>query len=209
MFQKKNPMSVFYDGYIERNPIKWLQRFGRQWKHAYQRATKGYCDADLFSINSWFLWTMPNMLDEMANRLHGYPNFPNDGTAPKTQALDLSDENEGPSEGIKKWRTTLQTMAQLIRDADEDNSSVKNQYEEEWSKAYDEFHEKYGFLGKKLEGDTDKKKALTVHFPDEFPEWKDIMIKFREEEEKVLQKRADNFREGMAMFVKWFWDLWN
>lgn len=209
MFQKKNPMSVFYDGYIERNPIEWVKRFGRQWKWAYQRAMKGYCDADASNIYNWFLSIIPDMLDNMADSTPAFPEFPNDGTYPQTQVVDLGDADGTVSNKLVEWKKMLRTMAQLIRDADENMSSVKNKYEEEWSKAYDEFHEQYGLFGEKLEADAikNKKSAITMHFPDELPQWRDIMRKFREEELKVLQKRADNFREGMALFVKWFWDL--
>lgn len=210
MLNKKNPMSVFYDGYIERNPLKWMQRFGRQWKWAYQRATKGYADCDLRSIRDWFLSLMPEMLEDMSNNLRGYPVTPSEGKHPSTQTLDLSSP-EDKDEGSLEWQKTLKLMAKKFRDADETKSSFKNKYEEEWSKAYDEFHQKYGMFGQKLEikAVKEEKKGIPVHFPDEFPQWKDIMEKFREEEVKVTEKRVKSFEAGLEMFRRWFWDLWD
>lgn len=38
-----------------------------------QRAKKGYCDEDLFSIFDWFIEIFPKMLDEFADCSCGYP----------------------------------------------------------------------------------------------------------------------------------------
>ena len=208
MLRKKNEMSVFYDGYIERNPLKWLKRFGRQWKWAYQRATKGYADCDTWSISSWFLSVIPDMLDQMSDHLHSYPTFINDGTQPRSQAIVIDDED---NDAVKKWQEILREIAKKLRDADESQSSIKNKHEEEWSKAYREFHKEYGLFGEKLEQEAinSKKPGIQMHFPDEFPQWKEIMDRYREEEKQVLKKRAQSLEDGLNLFKKWFWDLWD
>ena len=37
------------------NPINVLKRWGRNIKHSYQRIRYGYCDTDVWAIDSWFL----------------------------------------------------------------------------------------------------------------------------------------------------------
>ena len=59
-----------------KRPSNWwdnIKDFFRGFKYTYQRATKGYCDYDLFSISDWFLEMFPNMLKEFSNGTHSYP----------------------------------------------------------------------------------------------------------------------------------------
>lgn len=205
-----NHMSVFYDGYRERNPIKWLKRYFRHWKWAYQRATRGYADCDTWDIRGWFFGVMPAMLDQMAEEAHGFPAVPGDSSF-TTQAVMMDDASDETDRKFKEWQTLLHYMATKFRDADEDMCSMKNPYEDEWSKAYDEFSAEYGWLGEKLEEEAirEKKPSIRMHFPDEFPQWKDIMDKYREEELEIAKFRTKSLDEAMELFHKWFWDLWD
>ena len=164
-------MSVFYDGYRERNPIEWVKRFIRHWKWAWQRATRGYCDSDVWNIYAWFLSVMPAMLDQMADEAHGCPATMPSANSVNSKALMLDDEEKEDKDYLR-WKEILHTMAQKFRDADEEETSMKNPYEEDWRRAYDEFESQYGFLGKKLEQEAVKQKAPSIraHFPDEFPQ---------------------------------------
>ena len=59
-----------------KRPSNWwenIKDFFRGFKYTYQRATKGYCDYDLFSISDWFLEMFPNMLKEFSNGTYSYP----------------------------------------------------------------------------------------------------------------------------------------
>ena len=59
-----------------KRPSNWwdnIKDFFRGFKYTYQRATKGYCDYDLFSISDWFLEMFPNMLKEFSDGTHSYP----------------------------------------------------------------------------------------------------------------------------------------
>ena len=42
-------------------------------KYKFQRAKKGYCDKDLYSIDGWFTTTFPKMLNEFAECTCGCP----------------------------------------------------------------------------------------------------------------------------------------
>ena len=43
-------------------------------KWAWQRATKGYCELDTYSIGDWLLHTLPDMLEEIKKKCVGYPD---------------------------------------------------------------------------------------------------------------------------------------
>lgn len=43
-------------------------------KYCYQRITRGYCDADLWDMDGWFLITVPNMLKAFAKNHMGHPS---------------------------------------------------------------------------------------------------------------------------------------
>ena len=42
-------------------------------KYIFQKAKKGFCDEDLFSIHDWFIENFPKMLEEFAECTCGYP----------------------------------------------------------------------------------------------------------------------------------------
>ena len=59
-----------------KRPSNWwdnIKDFFRGFKYAHQRAVKGYCDYDLFSISDWFLEVFPNMLKEFSDETYSYP----------------------------------------------------------------------------------------------------------------------------------------
>ena len=79
----------------------------------------------------------------------------------------------------KEWDKILDRMIFLWRELDEETCSEKNKYEKEYSKASDEFFDKYGFFGEGLETEEEKEKAkktgsMRVHFMSELPEYEEI-----------------------------------
>ena len=73
-FNGRNVFTLY--PYSWKYPSCWLRNiesFFRGFKYTYQRATKGYCDYDLFSISDWFLEVFPNMLKEFADETYSHP----------------------------------------------------------------------------------------------------------------------------------------
>ena len=73
-FNGRNVFTLY--PYSWKYPSCWLRNiesFFRGFKYTYQRATKGYCDYDLFSIFDWFLEVFPNMLKEFADETYSHP----------------------------------------------------------------------------------------------------------------------------------------
>lgn len=72
-----------------RHPSNWIPNLKqpfRRLKWAYQRATKGYCDYDVWDIDSWLSEIMHDMLKQLADISNGYPaNF----VGPQTWKMEL------------------------------------------------------------------------------------------------------------------------
>lgn len=207
--RKLSENSVFYNGYRERNVIEYLKRYGRQWKFAYQRAMRGYCDADVWNMKGWFLSVMPAMLNQLGNTTHSCPVAPTGSVDLATKAVCLSEDGEQEPKAMADWRETLRYMSKCFAEADEATCEEKNAYEEAWMQAYKEFEQQYGLFGKRIPDDENAKFGKRMHFPGEFPQWKEIMDKHREEEIRISKYRGEKLKEGFALLEKWFWDLWD
>lgn len=73
-FNNRNVFKLYPHNW--KRPSNWWDNFKdffRGFKYAHQRAVKGYCDYDLFSISDWFLEVFPNMLKEFSEGTHSYP----------------------------------------------------------------------------------------------------------------------------------------
>ena len=109
----------------------------------------------------------------------------------------------------------LDRMIFLWRETDEETCSKKNSYEEEYMKALDEFRDKYGLLGKKLqtpeELEANRKRGGggTVHFMSELPEYKEISEKYMDEEKMLEQYRIACKDEVMDLMKEHFFALWD
>lgn len=51
-----------------------IRQIFRNIKSFFQRGIKGYCDEDLWEIDSWFLKIMPKMLEEFKKKTNGWPD---------------------------------------------------------------------------------------------------------------------------------------
>ena len=115
----------------------------------------------------------------------------------------------------EEWDRILERMIFLWRESNELTCSRKNPYEKEHSKAFEEFTEKYGFLGEKLqtaeelEGNRKRGGGGTIHFMDELPEYKEISDKYRKESKILEDYRNISKDEALDMLKEYFFDLWD
>lgn len=194
------------------NPLKNLKRMCRDVKCAYQRIRYGYCFRDVWNIDIWFLNVVPNMLENLKEDTCGYPPGP-DSFSQAVGGVD--DESNGQYEsGMKKWKDTLSQMIFLLREANEDTCTLMNTYKKEYDKAFDEFGEKYGHFGEKLkkpeEKEEERKKGYsTLYTPSDVPEYKEICDLYFNEESALDRYRSACKDEGLELFKKWFWNLWD
>lgn len=64
---KKCPVKFY------RAPVAWTRWFFRTVKMAHQRATKGYCDSDLWNLNDYYATLFYHSLHELADNAVGHP----------------------------------------------------------------------------------------------------------------------------------------
>lgn len=135
-----------------------------KWKA--QHFHKGYSDKDVYSIRDWFLYTMPKMLKEMEQNLHGHP-------------ADMTDE---------QWKIILDKMAFCFKEAHDDTCSQINEYEDLFDINYSR-----NFNG-----------SYTPIISDE-----DIYEKWKVRQEQISEYQNKMLHEGLDLFQKYFWDLWD
>ena len=185
----------------DEEPVKkWLHEFDRENDWTIDRLNKGYSALDTWDISGWFLSTIPNMLEDFRKNLHSYPG-----------RLQLQ---YGSEEGEERWGKILDEMIFLFREANEDTCQKKNPYQEETHRIYDEFRDKYGILGEKLQTEEEleagrKGGYSTYHGPDEIPEYAETVHLHLEAEKELGEYRKECLTKAMALFTEWFWDLWD
>lgn len=184
---------------IKEGPKDKVKNVRRFFKYSFQRITKGYCDKDVWNMYDFIQTLMPAMLSELKENSKGY-------TVINTE--DTSEEAE------KRWDKILSKMISAWRDSGEDTCSVKNPYEEEYTKALDEFTDKYGIFGEGLKSEEEKEREKTspgkrIHFMDELPEYKDISKKHFDYERKLDAYREQKKNEAFNLTKKYFFGLWD
>lgn len=173
-----------------RHPVTTIKSFFTSIKWACQRATRGYCERDMWSVSDWFLRTLPSMLEDAKTTSVGYP-------------VELEE---------REWSEILSRLIFLLREANEDTCSKVNPFKEKYHRISKEFREKYGELGEALMSDEDRKKEKdtgysTLYLPSHLPEYKEICDLYFEEERKLNEYREQSKNEALELFSKWFYSL--
>ena len=186
-----------------------VREFGMDVRRCYQRVWRGFCDYDLFSICDWFLGIMPPMLEEFRDNLHGCPVMPDMGCQ-----KCLPGEDKSYDEDMKAWVEILNRMIFLLNETDEERCSRKNPYEDAISKAWEEFDEKYGSMGEKLLTEEEIKdwkegRGRRMYFLSDTEEYREINDQYMEEYYKIKEYQNACKDEALALFSKWFYDLWD
>lgn len=104
-------MNVFKRVYRKGAIFKNLSMLPRMIKLAWQRATRGYADYDVWAIDDWFMAIMPNMLTDLKEKSVGTPYF-----------------GHGVEEDSKIWDSILDKMIYLLKEMNEDTSSQQNEF---------------------------------------------------------------------------------
>jgi len=105
-------------------------------------------------------------------------------------------------------------MIFLWREANEDTCTKKNPYTEEFIMACDEFHNKYGVLGERLQTQEEleiykRGGGMRAHSMRELPEYQEIDHKYFEEERKIDIYRSECKDEAIDLLKEHFYALWD
>lgn len=130
-------LNVFkdYRGYSRRwmitHPWLYFQHGYYNLKAAWQRATKGYANRDVWNMDTWFLQVFPAMLKQLSQESHGHPisfNSYEEWTEflyqlamdfEKCQDDEGNDENEYYDDYIKSLDTMRYENGRIVFDDDE------------------------------------------------------------------------------------------
>lgn len=212
---EKNPMNIWnrYDFIMsafdkKSKLLAKLKHFRSCIRWSKQRITRGYSDYDVWEMFSFLQTIIPDMLQTLKDTRMGSPAY--------------LGENYTNDEGVlandtchEEWDKILDRMIFLWREIDEDTCSQKNPYDEEHSRAINDFNEKYGLFGEKLQTEKELEENRkrggggTVHFMDELPEYKDIANKYREESKRLEEYRSACKDEAFDMLKQYFFSLWD
>ena len=115
-----NPLNVFGHGY---SSIRYISNWGRnirlffrQFKWAYQRITRGFCDFDVWDFDYYLTSVMAQGIKHLADTTHSYPG-----------------NNEFPT--YESWKDYLYEITNKLNFSLRDD--LPNEYEEEWLKGWE------------------------------------------------------------------------
>ena len=210
--------SLFHHPYCKPyilHPIESIKYFFVSLKWARQRVKKGYCERDLSEVKDWFFEIMPEMLNEIKKERS---RIPMECYQEAIVAMGLDPVEYWNAYNIeveelaaRKWDEILSQIAFLLGEATYDTCTKKNLFEDEFHRIRKEFKAKYGEFGEKLMTKEEKKRAKKGlqkwYFPSDIPEYKEVYESYFDEEEKTVEYRKKCAKEGLELFVKWFYRL--
>lgn len=185
-----------------------IKHFFKCVKWSKQRITRGYCDCDVWEMFSFLQTLIPDMLQTLKDTRTGSPGYLGENYTNENGILVNDTCHE-------EWNCILDKMIFLWREAEKDTCSQKNPFDEAHSKAMDEFTERFGLFGNKLQTEKELEENRkrggggTIHFMDELPEYKEISDKYREEEKRLEEYRRKCKDEAIDMLKQYFYDLWD
>lgn len=95
-------MNIFSFNIFNWSPKFWIsniRQFFRNIKYAWQRATKGYSDPDVWEFDNFLAHVIAGGLNELSNCTHGFP------------CSLLVDNTENEEEKFKKWQEILREIS--------------------------------------------------------------------------------------------------
>ena len=210
--------SLFHHPYCKPyilHPIESIKYFFISLKWAYQRVKNGYCERDLSEVKDWFFEIMPEMLNEIKKEKSRIPMecYQEAIVAMGLDPVEYWDAYNIEVEELaaRKWDEILSQIAFLLGEATYDTCTKKNPFEDEFHRIRKEFKAKYGEFGEKLMTKEEKKRAKKGlqkwYFPSDIPEYKEVYESYFDEEEKLAEYRQKCAKEGLELFVKWFYRL--
>ena len=171
-------------------------QIGRDIRRCHQRIWKGYCDYDLFSIDTWFLSVMPRMLEEFKKNRNSSPVAEN-----LISHLMIQDETERDRDVHRKWDEILDRMIFLLGEMDDEADAEKNTY------ADDYFAAVHNLMQKETRPDGSEVRK----YPNlkDYPEYRELSENYHAESERIVRRRMDCKKEFFELYSTWFYDLWD
>lgn len=179
--------NVFYKApYAKHEILKKIRHHLKSVKMAWQRATKGYCDRDLWDLGHFYLEIFEGSLQAFKNNLHGTPG--------RLGSVDFTEEQW--EEAHKIWVNHLSEIERHFHNVLHYRDVFKNEYEEEW-------HKINPFKFEKLEN------GLVEWVQNTDPKVEEIREKFSARAAEIERLRKKELRLGFEKLLETFDDLWD
>ena len=165
--------------YYLTHPWKWFKDIWLNLRGGFQRATKGYCYTDLWSMDDWFLSIFPKMLRELAEKHYAYPGVE-------------------PFETSEKWEAWLIKMAEQLEYCASDPDE-ENEYDEPFYKMCEE----------RRYTSTSSDETITISYDYSNEESKELRDKYFERGKELTEARQKLLEETMTELGLHFRCLWD
>jgi len=177
-----NNLNVFSYGYYNwRCPLRNIKQFFRNIKYAYQRATRGFCDQDAWSLDSFYSELFYQTLNHLAENAYGSP-----------YELEL-----------EEWQAILKEMAQHFYNSQEFGGSAINKEVAELSEKMHSY-----ITNIKLVKVSDNASKMEYEYSDEeaYNKAKNAWLAKEKEASEYRQAEKD---KACDMLKKYFFNLWD
>ena len=94
---------------IRENPFQKIKRWVTNVRRTYHRAKYGFCDFDVWEMDSWFLAVVPAMLEHLRNNHSGFP----DAIYDYYPEIDRETDEDG-EKASQKWDEILTEMINVF-----------------------------------------------------------------------------------------------
>ena len=203
---------------FKRAPFKYLsyRHQIRKWKK--ERAEYGFSIHDTFELDTWFYFIIPEMVKVIRDNKYGMPGFLfieryfNEHKELPISYEDYCNNIDSDDEVIKKigdellkeHNNMLDSMIHAFNESMIDYCSLKNEYERDYYKAFDEFEKEYDIFGKR-NTNTNNRQFISMSDIDKY---KDIYNKYYNREKEIEEYCDDNKKKALELFVKNIDLLW-
>ena len=191
--RNKGELNVFTKGYLPlsywRNWFTNIGQFFRNIKYAWQRATKGYCDRDTWSLDTYYLQLFYHTLKYLAKNTNGWPG--------KWSLENKTYEN---------WQQYLSDMADHFENAQEWNEEIAINKE-----IFDMYNNMSQYIISSDFVPTDETKkfyTVEVKYSDE-EAYNKTMAQWLKKEEEAAEYRENEKDIALDMLKAEFFDLWD
>lgn len=173
-------------------------------KYSWQRITRGYADCDCWEIKGYLSEIIPGMLQHLRDNHVGSPCL----DTSYIHSIDETDYNDSAWDGV------LDNMILCWKESDDETCSMKNEFDDDYNRAFEEFSEKYGVLGEKLrtpeEIEHDEKyNVKTCHTIFQCDGYKDITDKWLNRELEIGKYKKTMQDKALDYLKQYFNDLWD
>lgn len=211
--------------------FRWISDLKTQHKFKKQRAKRKFSDDMCYSVYDTLLELLPKMIETMRKYKNGYPeldfkevdNFPVDWVQQSMKELEKEfNKKEFNKPDLKdpftRWHLILMRISYCLIQADENQTSIINEYSEEYSNKlwniedpYEENKLSTSQWFKKhtepIKFDENKKPKLYAFKFNKVNE--DLTKKWLERDSEILKYRDDMKTEAFNLINNYFWNLWD